>query len=50
MKQFFLESYQEYLNQMRNHTSDFDNENNGYEVRRKQCKTLLESIKEDLNF
>jgi predicted O-methyltransferase YrrM len=50
MKQFFLESYQEYLNQMRNHTSDFDNENNGYEVRRKQCKTLLESINEDFNF
>ena len=35
---------------MRNHTSDFDNMNNGYEVRRKQCKTLLDSINEDFNF
>lgn len=35
---------------MRKHISDFDNENNGYEIRRKQCKTLIDSINEDFNF
>lgn len=50
MKNIFLESFEEYSNRMRMNVYDFDNPKSRYEIRRKQCKTLVESINEEFNF
>jgi hypothetical protein len=49
MKQLFLEGYEEYLNHMRSVIPDYDN-SVGHETRRKQCRTLLDSINDEFNF
>jgi hypothetical protein len=49
-KKIFLQSYDEYTSKMRNHIIDYDNELSGHEVRRKQCKSLINSINKKFNF
>jgi hypothetical protein len=50
MKQLFLNAYEDYLTLMRKNVVDYDNVLNGHEVRRKQCKSLIDSINENFNF
>jgi predicted O-methyltransferase YrrM len=50
LKKIFLDSYDDYVNQMRKHVVDFDNELGGHETRRRQCKSFINSLNQNFDF
>lgn len=49
MKEIFRKSYEKYIEHMRKVIPDYDN-SAGHENRRKQCRTLIDSINDNFNF